>query len=232
MAQKKKKNSTLLWWIIAIILFYVFTSAKVSTGIIEKKTISEKPVTVQEPIVVEKPVKTTKYREERTPFGERRCEQMNYNFSKTYQYSETATARGKRVGVCTYVVKNEEDIAGPFSFYVQFLKNGNINDGPDQLKIIEALGKQTFVWNLTIDTGDTLSCLLQSNNPPKRMKCFYLEPITYQIQEVPYTVEELKNVTEYRLVTTNEKTTTKQNVTGNIYTNRFFNYRQFFYFGY
>ncbi len=217
-----------VWWILAIVVFYIFTTARVSTETVE---LSKKVgYASQEPIVVEKLVKTTKYRTEKVPFGSPRCEQMNYNYSYRYSYAENY-ADGKKIGTCTFNVKNEEDIPGTFDFYVQFFRNGQVNDGPDQVKTIEAFSTETYEWNLTMGVSDTLTCLLQVQNPPHRAKCFYLEPITYSIKEVPYTVEELKNVTEYNTIPLGQ-TSIKQNVTQNVYTNRFFGYRQFFFLGY
>ncbi len=231
MAKAKKISAKrIVFWIVAILLFYTFTSARVSTGVFEETKEIEQQ-TVKEPYVVEKLIKTTKYKTEKVPFGVPRCEQMNYNFSYKYTYTDEIKD-GKKIGTCSFLVKNEEDISGTFNFYPQFFKSGRVSEGPNAIKTIDALGTEKFEWNLTVEAIDTLTCLLQIQNPPHRMKCFYLEPITYQIKEVPYTVEELKNVTEYKDVIKTTTALVKQNVTKNIYTNRFFGYKQFLYFGY
>jgi hypothetical protein len=229
--QKSSNGKRIITWIVIIAVFYVLTSAQVSTEIVEVEKRVEQPYTESESYVVEKLVKTTKYRTEKVPYGTPRCEQMNYNFSRTYAYSEEIVGN-KKNATCTFTVKNEEDIAGTFTFYVQFLKNGKINDGPEKTVSLEAFESRPLRWSLIVEPLDTVSCLLQISNPPHRMKCFYLEPITYQIKEVPYTVEELKNITEYRTLTKTRTTLVKENVTQNVYTNRFFGYGQFFYFGY
>jgi hypothetical protein len=233
MAKKKTSSSVkkIVYWIIAILLFYLFTTATVSTKTVEVEKKIEQRYTIQEPVVVEKLIRTTKYKEEKTPFGVPRCEQMNYNFTYTLAYSEEFVG-DKKVGTCNFEVTNQEDIAGKFTFYVQFLKNGNINDGPEQTKEIDALSKETYTWKLSVEPFESLSCMMQTDSPPQRMKCFYLEPITYQIKRTPYVVEELKNITEFIPANKTKVTMEKQNVTMDVYTNRFFNYQQFFYFGY
>ena len=227
-SKKPSATKKTFYWIIAIIIFYVLTTAAVSSEVVEVEKKTSYPEGVKETVVVEKIVKTTKYREDRIPFGPTRCEQFTYNFSKTYNYAERIEGSNKIV-TCTFIIKNEEDIAGNFTFYPQILKNGKINDGSDMTKRIAAFGTAKFEWNFTMEPFDSASCMLQIENPPHRIKCIYLEPITYQIKQVPYTVEEKKNVTEERIV---KYTIQKQNVTQNVYTNRFFGYRQFFYFGY
>ncbi len=221
---KKSPVKKIVSWIVIILLFYVLTSAQTSTETVqvEKAVSGGNPV----PVVVEKSVNVTKYREEKVPFGEPRCELLAYNFTKDYTYSEVAI-NGQRTGICTYDIKNEEDIAGTFRMYVNILKSGKISDSPDYAQVIPPFGTVKFQWNFTLGLGDSASCLLQCTDCPKREKCFYLEPTTYQIKQVPYNVEEKKNVTEY---TTSG--TSKQNVVKNVYTNKFFGYRQFFYFGY
>jgi len=236
MAEKKsrKQNSVkrILIWILVVAIFYVLTSATVSTGIVEvtKKT-EESYVSSTEPYIVEKVVKTTKYKTEEVPYGTPRCEQFVYNFSKTYDYSE-GVVEGKKTAKCTYMVKNEENLAGDFSFFPNILKTGKINDGPQIVKTIEAFGTARFEWNFTLEPVESASCLLQCQKCPTRMKCFYLKPITYQIKEVPYVVEEKKNITEYRDVIKTRTVIKKINETQNIYTNRFFGYKQFLYLWY
>ncbi|MBN2421172.1 hypothetical protein JXB27_02740 [Candidatus Woesearchaeota archaeon] len=232
-AVKKRKSflGRLVSWIIIILVFYALTSATASTGPVEiEKKVFEK-YTVQEKTVVEKMVKSTKYREEKTPYGTPRCEQMNYNFTFERTISEKMEG-GKKIATCSFAVTNQEDMDGKFIFYVQFTKGGSVSDGPDQTKTIPAFGTEVFSWDTELELTDSISCLLYSNNLPKRMKCFYLEPITYQIKQVPYTVEELKNVTEFVPIEKTRESVIKENVTANIYTNNFFGYRQFFYLGY
>lgn len=235
MAEKKSKRTSskrIFVWIIAIIIFYVLTSATVSTGIVEvTKKSSQNYVAGTEPIVTEKLVKTTKYKEEKVPYGVPRCEQFIYNFSKTYAYSEEVV-NNQKIATCTYMLKNEEDIAGVFDMYPNYLKTGKINDGNDIIKTIEAFGTARFEWNFTLEPFETASCLLQCGKCPTRMKCFYLKPITYQVKEVPYIVEEKKNVTEYKDIIETKTVKAKVNETRNIYTNRFFGYKQFLYLGY
>ena len=100
------------------------------------------------------------------------------------------------------------------------------------VKTIEAFGTARFEWNFTLEPVESASCLLQCQKCPTRMKCFYLKPITYQIKEVPYVVEEKKNITEYRDVIKTRTVIKKINETQNIYTNRFFGYKQFLYLWY
>ena len=227
-AKKQSKSSKVVKWIVTIIIFYILTTATVSQEVVEVEKRINYPEGIKETVVVEKVVKTTEYRTEKVPFGPTRCEQMNYNFSKTYTYLQRIQDNQKIV-TCTFVVKNEEDIPGNFTFYSQLVKNGKIGDSSDITKRIEAMGTAKYEWNFTTEITDTTSCLLQIQSPPHRIKCFYLEPITYQIKQVPYTIEEKKNVTEERIVTSRVQ---KQNVTQNVYTNRYFGYKQFFYFGY
>lgn len=231
---KKKGKSflgKLIKWVVIIAVFYALTSSTVSTGPVEvEKKLIEK-YTVQEKTIIEKLVKTTKYREERVPYGTPRCEQRNYNFTFTRTVTEKL-ADGKKVVTCAFAVTNQEDMPGNFTLSTQFTKGGSVSDSADQTKSIAAFGTETFAWNVDTDLTDSVSCILQANDPPRRMKCFFLEPITYQIKQVPYTVEELKNVSEF---VPTEKTRTsliKENVTGNIYTNKFFGYEQPFYLGY
>ncbi len=236
MAEKKSKKpgsaGKILAWTVAVIIFYVLTSATVSMSVVEVvKKMDEQYVSSTEPYIVEKIVKTTKYKTEEVPYGTPRCEQFVYNFSKTYVYSE-GVVNGQKTATCTYIVKNEEDIAGVFSLFPNFLKTGKINDGPQIVKTIEAFGTARFEWNFTLGPTESASCLLQCQKCPTRMKCFYLKPITYQIKEVPYVIEEKKNITEYRDVTKTRTVTKKINETQNVYANRFFGYRQFLYLGY
>jgi hypothetical protein len=233
MTNPKKDSLTrkVIYWVIAIALFYVLTSADVSSGIVEVTKKVRQPVGTQEPIVVEKMVTTTKYRTEKVPYGPTRCIQINYNFTSEYEYSEELSD-GNKISKCTFTVTNLEDISGEFDFYPLIEKNGNVNDGPSIIKEIDAFGTEVFEWTFTIKPLDTLSCMLKSMDYPKRMKCIYLEPITYQLKEIPYTVEELKNVTEYRIVNETKTILVRENVTKNIYTNKYFGYEQFFYFGY
>jgi hypothetical protein len=229
--QKSIGFKKILSWIIVIAVFYVLTTATKSTGIVEVEKTLEQPRQTQEPYIVEKLVKTTKYKTEKVPFGEPRCEQMNYNFSQEKEYSESFSGNSKTV-TCTFFITNLEDIAGTFTFYPQLFKNDKVSEGGDLTKTLEPFATQRFEWNFTVDATDSTHCLIQIESPPHRMKCFYLAPITYQIKEIPYTVEELKNVTEYTIRTETREVTFKENVTQNIYTNRFFGYKQFFYFGY
>lgn len=235
MAEKKRKKTSskrILIWIAAIIIFYVLTSATVSTGIVEiTKKVPQNYVAGTEQIVTEKLVKTTKYRTEKVPYGTPRCEQFVYNFSKIYTYSENVV-NNQKIATCTYLVKNEEDISGIFNFYPNLLKTGKISDGATIKKNISAFGTARFEWNFTLENTETASCLLRCGVCPTRMKCFYLEPITYQVKEVPYVVEEKKNVTEYSDIIKTRTVTQKANETRNIYTNRFFGYKQFLYLGY
>jgi hypothetical protein len=229
--KRKSSSKKIIYWIIAILVFYVFTSASVSQGTVEVEKTIEQKYTENKVNVAEKTVNTTKYKTERVPYGEPRCEQTNYNFSYTKAYSEEIIA-DKKIGTCTFEVTNQEEIDGTFSFYVQFLRNGAISDSIDQTQVISAFGTKAYKWKLTVGIADSLNCMMQSNNPPTRMKCFYLEPITYQIKQVPYTVQETKNVTEVVPVQKTRTVIEKQNVTQNIYTNKFFGYRQFLYLGY
>lgn len=230
MAKKQVKKNRFVFWVVVIILFYVFTSAKVSVGTVEISHEVAQDSGEKIPFVVEKLVNTTKYKEEKVPYGVPDCQLTVYNFSSKYTYEESF-AEGKKAASCTFFIINQEDMAGNFTFYPQFLVSGNIHDGPDIMKPIGPFGNATFQWNFTIGISDTGGCLLQSMNYPQRMKCTYLEPITYQIKQIPYTVEEMKNVTEYRSAGQSTMIV-KENVTGAIYTNRFFGYRQFFYLGY
>lgn len=229
--RKKGVGKKVFFWIIAILVIYVFTSAKVSRGVVEVEKRIEQKVNSQEQVVVEKLVKTTKYVTQKIPFGPTRCEMMWYNYSYKYSYTEDFVS-GQKVGTCRFDVKNEEDMAGNFTFYTQFLQQGRISDSNEIAKPIEALSVETFQWSLEIDPLQTMSCLLRTDRNPKRIKCFYLEPITYQIKEMPVVVEELKNVTEFVPKSEVQIRIVKENVTANIYTNRFFGYGQFFYFGY
>lgn len=229
--KKQSSAKKVVYWIIAILLFYVLTTATVSTETAEVVKNVEQRYTVQEPYVVEKVVTSTKYETKKVPYGEPRCEQMNYNFTYLKSYSETTSGLTK-TGDCVFTVTNAEDIAGNFSFHIQFFKNGAVSEAPDQTKNIDAFGTAVFESKLSVGVADSLDCQIQSNGPPKRMKCFYLEPITYQIKQVPYTVNELKNVTEYKTVEKSKMTTAKVNETRDVYTNNFFGYKQFFYFGY
>jgi hypothetical protein len=217
----KPKSKKILYWIAAIIIFYVLTSAKPGLETIEV----EKQLENATPVVVEKLVKVTKYREERVPFGPTRCQQFVYNFSREYSYTEEFPD-GQKIGICTFAVKNEEDIAGTFKLFANILKNGKISDSPDITKDIGPFETAAFQWNFTLEPTQTASCLLQCSDCPHRVKCFYLEPTTYQIKQIPYTAEEARNVTEYKTGTV------KQNITATVYRNRFFGYMQFFYFGY
>ena len=236
MTEKKSKKPSfwkkLFTWLVILVIFYVLTSATVSTRVAEvTKKLDENYISSTEPYIVEKMVKTTKYRTEEIPYGTPRCEQFVYNFSKTYSYSE-GVIDGKKTAKCTYLVKNEEDLNGVFSFFPNILKTGKINDGSQIAKTIEAFGTARFEWNFTLDSSESASCLLQCQDCPTRMKCFYLQPITYQIKEVPYVVEERKNITEYRDVIKTRTIEKKVNETQNIYTNRFIGYKQFLYLWY
>ena len=227
----KSSKKKVITWIIALVLFYVVTSATVSEQIVEVEKTTEQRYGTQQPVVVEKVIKTTKYRTEKVPYGTPRCEQKNYNYSYEYSYVEDVIG-GNKVGTCTYDITNEEDLDGEFTFYAQITKNGIVTDGADQTKSIAAFQTVPFSWSVNVGPADSVSCLLFSQNPPHRMKCFYLEPITYQIKQVPYVVEEKKNVTEYVTLNKSNSFVTKENVTQNIYTNQYFGYNQFFYFGY
>ena len=228
---KPSQSKRIIMWVIAIAVFYFLTAATVSTSVQEMQKQVEQRYTENVPQVVEQTVQTTQYRTEKTPYGEPRCEQMNYNFSFTYVYTEQANSNGK-VGTCAFTVKNEEDIPGTFTFYAQVFHNGQVSDTPDQTHTIDAMSTTLYSWDINAGIADSVSCLLQANDPPHRAKCFYLEPITYQIKQVPYTVTETKNVTTYVPVNRSKVVTVLENETVRTYTNRYFGYPQFFYFGY
>jgi len=201
---------TLVYWLLAFILFYLLTSAEVSTNV------------VQEDGTVEKFVNVTRYREEKVPFGEPTCMQANYNYSSEVAHTEKFVD-GRKVFTCVFFVKNEEDIMGRFNFYPQLLKSGKISDGPNIEKLLDAFERKKFEWNFTVDITDTVSCMLQIEDIPDREKCLYLEDAVYELNQVPYLEQVLKNVTVKDSEVEVERIT---------YTNRFFGYKQFFYFGY
>ncbi len=213
-------------WAAILAVFYILTSAepKIETTELSKK-LPEDEHSIQ-PIVVEKLVNVTKYKAEKKPYGLPKCMQVVYNFTKTYSYSENF-AEGKKIATCTFFVKNEEDIPGNFSFYPLVIKAGDVNDGAEILKSIEAFGIERFEWNFTIHITEPLTCQLKSGDYPHRIRCFYPDPITYEIVETPYVVEELKNITEYVI-----RESVEWDVKEKIYINRVFGYKQFFYLGY
>ena len=170
-----------------LIFTLIFLVACTTTTTISPKTIET------EPCVLEKTFNITLYREERTPHGEPRCEQMPYNVSKTYSYTEEVID-GKRNAVCTFMVRNDEDMSGTFSFYPNYLKTGKINDGPQITKTLDAFETAKFEWTFELDNGQTANCLLQCQECPHRIKCFFLEPIIYDIKQIPYIVQERRNV--------------------------------------
>ncbi len=146
--------------------------------------------------ICEKTFNVTKYKEERTPFGTPRCEQMPYNFTKvTYVYS-VGVENGKRIGTCTFLMRNDEDIKGTFEFFPNIFKDGKISDGPEISKEIDAFRIAEFEWKFQLDNDVQVgSCMIQCSDCPHRIKCFYLEPITYSVRQIPYTITEKKNVT-------------------------------------
>jgi len=221
----------ILYYVVIIILLYVFTSAKVTTETVEVEIRVEQKETTKELITVEKLVKTTKYRTEKSPYGPQRCEQLIHNFTREYEYFEEYV-NNEKVGTCTFFVANLEDVPGNFTFYSNIIKGGKISDSPDLTKEIGAFSVERFEWNISLGLIESANCLLQCSDCPKRKKCLYLEPIAYQLKEVPYIVEELKNITEYKETTEIIPMLVKQNITMNVYTNRFFGYKQFLYFGY
>jgi len=157
-------------------------------------SVEIKPETEPSTHICEKTINITMYREERTPYGEPRCEQMPYNFTRSFSYIE-GVINDKRMGTCTFIIKNEEDMSGTFKMYPNILKQGKISDGADQTHLIDAFGTAKFEWNFELDNGQTASCLIQCSDCPHRIKCFYLQPITYQIRQIPYIVQEKRNVT-------------------------------------
>jgi hypothetical protein len=165
--------------IFAFIILSVFLVACANTPIIkEQATTSDKIKTCQ----------VTKYKEEKIPYGTPRCEQMPYNFTKvTYVYS-VDVVNNKRFGVCTFLIKNEEDIKGTFEFFPNIFKDGKISDGPQISKDIEPFRTEEFEWKFMLDDNAQVgSCMIQCDDCPHRVKCFYLEPITYSIKRIPYT---------------------------------------------
>jgi len=221
----------IFYFIIIIIILYIFTSAEVSEETVEIELIVEQKETTKESVIVEKLVKTTKYRTEKSPYGPQRCEQLIHNFTREYEYSEEYV-NNEKIGTCTFFVTNHEDVPGTFTFYSNIIKGGKISDSPDVIKEIEAFGVGRFEWNISLGLTESANCLLRCNNCLKRKKCFYPEPIAYQIKEVPYVIEELKNITEYKEITKITPMLVKQNITRKVYANRFFGYNQFLYFGY
>jgi len=205
-----------VYWIVVLLFFYIFTSARATPEVIEVEKELDEENFRQQLVVIEKYVNVTKYKDEKVPYGKPTCEYVIYNFSKTYQYEEEFSG-GEKIGICTFLIKNEESVTGTFSFYPQFLKPGKINDGPDIVKEIKPFETTIFKWNKTLDVDESLTCMLQSADYPYRIRCTYLEPIVYEVKKIPYTSEELRNVTEYVTVTT-----IKQNVTRGVYLNRFF----------
>ncbi len=228
------RNSPLkriILWIVVIVILYVLTSAYASSQVVEVTKQQTQTYLTQEPIVVEKEVTETTYTTEKTPYGPTRCEQMNYNYTFTTAYTQNVQ-NGQSMGICTFNVTNQEDIAGDFIFHLQYTRNGNVEDGSDEEKTIDAYSSTIFNWSLSLAPSDTISCSLQTSTPPHREKCFYLEPITYAIQQVPHQIQELKNVTDYIYVNKSRVVSYNENVTEMVYTNKFFGYRQFFWFGY
>ena len=94
MANKKpSKVKKVVYWIIAILVFYIFTTARASTGIVEIEQKVQGGAPIPQTVVVEKIVKTTKYNTTKVPFGEPRCEQLNYNYSFKYSYTRCGELR-------------------------------------------------------------------------------------------------------------------------------------------
>lgn len=220
MHKKKESHITkVISWVIIVALLYVLTSAETVTTTVEiVKSEEEQKITV-----VEKLVNVTKQKEERVPLGTSRCVQVVYNFTKKYEYSESFD--DGRTVKCVFEVKNEEEVDGSFSFYAQLIKNTGITEGNDVVKNIPAFGTERFEWNFTLKNGEVGECMLKSSDYPHKMRCFFLEPITYGIKTVSYEVEELKNVTEFTI-------TNKENMTITTYVNKYFGYKQPFYLGY
>jgi len=145
--------------------------------------------------VCEKTFNVTKYREELSPYGEPRCEKMPYNFTRVSKDYTEGVINGKRMGTCAFNIKNDEDLEGTFVMFPNILKVGKINDGPDQTHTIPAFGIAKFEWSFELDNGQSASCLIQCSDCPYRIKCFYLEPVTYYTKQIPYVVQEKRNVT-------------------------------------
>jgi hypothetical protein len=156
--------------------------------------ITTKEIKVIQPTICEKTFNTTKYREEKTPFGEPRCEQVPYNFSFKYFYSDEIE-NNQRIAVCRFDIKNEENMAGKFVFHTQITKGGDVIDGADKEVSFQPLETKTLIWREPVEITDSASCLLYASQIPNRIRCFYLEPITYAVKRVPYVVQTKRNVT-------------------------------------
>ena len=147
-----------------------------------------------EPCVLEKTFNVTKWKEVKEPYSKKTCEQLPYNFTRAYQYSE-GVIDGVRKGTCIFDITNDEDMSGVFEFYVNVLKQpGGISDSGQTSKEIKAFGTERFTWNFNIDNGQTASCMLQCSDCPVRIKCFYLDQIFYSVKQIPYIVQERRNV--------------------------------------
>ena len=105
------------------------------------------------------------------------------------------------------------------------IKSGSLSDGPNQEQKIGSEETVWFEWTFKTGPLESTSSMLQSDKYPKIEREFYLEPIAYQLKEVPYEVEILKNVTIY-------PQDGKLIVEKQVYKNKFFGYSQFFYLGY
>lgn len=232
--EKRQKNSlkdNLPYIVIGLVIFYIFTSASVTSQTAEvTKTVREP---VLQAVTIEKPVKTVEYYQEKTPFTTEGCD--NYPFKFETSPEDYRNMKGEMFAnvetkenflKCNFTVTNLEDQNGTFVF--------NSRGYLDIVQLIPAKASATFQWIHKIhEFGDNL-CKIEASESgiPKIWHCLETKDTSYKIVERAREVTKLQNVTEY-LETGQTRTVTKLvNETKYTYTNRLFGYNQFFYLGY
>ncbi len=227
--KKPKKSTYFLIAASAIILFYLFTSAE--KQLIEVKTVAEEKYYTQVPVSEMKEFNVAEVYYERAAYtGFSPCRYEPYNFTENVTWSYEVI-NGTQYFVCDLTVFNHESKAGEWEYFALIeSRTSNIKfEYQNQKKIIGANSSEEFIWmHSALDMSEGFVCSAKREDIPKLYRCEKTD--TYSLIPKTRIVKTVENVTHLVPVEQKRNVTTVRNETG--YVNRFFGYRQPFYFGY
>ncbi len=229
---KKKKPQKSTYFLIAasiIALFFLLTSARGSW--MEVTTITEEKYYVQVPVSEMKDFNVAEVYYEKTAYtGFSPCKDAAYNFTEQVNWTYDSI-NGSMYFVCSLNVTNNENRSGEWEYFALIQSTAdNINfEYMNQRKTIGALSSEMFMWTHQVqDMSQHFICYAKREEVPQINKCG--KEGTYSLIPKTRIVKTTENVTRLVPVEQKRNITTIKNET--VYMNRFFGYRQPFYFGY
>jgi hypothetical protein len=227
--RKQKKSTYFLIGAAALILFIILTSAK--TQQIEVRSTASEKYYVQVPVSERKTFNITEVYYEKAEFtGASPCRSKAYNFTEQVNWSYESI-NGNMYFVCRLNVTNYENKSGEWEYFA-FIQStsSNINfEYLNQRKTIDAMSNAIFIWQHKVsDMSEQFVCSAKRADIPQMTRCGNIG--TYSLIPKTRIVETTDNITHYVPVEQKKDITTVKNDTA--YVNRFFGYRQPFYFGY